>query len=388
MSIHSRMLVMFGVTLVIPIGIAVGNRVDADEPQRGDAVASSAGSSSAERFLLLSNGQILQGVVSEDQAGYRVAQRVGVLKVARKRVEGVFGSVREIYRYKLDQLPERDSEERMKLAHWCLNHQMIPEAREQLSRVVALSPHNQQAQAMLVSIEQAATVAEMRQRDPEVRQTQAERLADERPAALDSNVIRGAQSALRISDSPVIFNLPKPLAVTRAAEFSKYVHPLLQADCAKCHNETYNGAFQLVQYKSRLDHTSDALRANLDATLRQSTPKICPVASSFRAHFVPMAAVPTSGRSSRAPTTAPTRSWKAGSASFAFPSRQVSRRCRAGRGSITTNPRFSRPIGNASAPKYPTPNCRLSKSHASRLLAAQSVRSRVRPVHRSFPSLS
>lgn len=272
MSIHSRILVMFGMTLVLTIGIAVANRVDADEPEQGSRLASSRSAASTERFLLLANGQILRGIVSEDQAQYRLVQRIGVLYFPRKRVEGVFGCVREIYQYKVDQLPERDSEERLKLAHWCLNHQMIPEARYQLSKVVALNPRNQQAQSMIVSIDQAATIAEMRKRDPEVRQTQAERLADERPAALDSAVIRGAQSALKISSSPVIFDLPKPLAVTRATEFAKYVHPLLQAYCAKCHNENYEGAFQLVQYKSRVDQTSDALRANLDATLRLIDP--------------------------------------------------------------------------------------------------------------------
>ena len=161
MSIHSRILVMFGMTLVIPLSIAVGNRVDADEPQRGGASVSNVGSPAVERFLLLSNGQIVQGVVSDNEAQYQVVQRVGVLKFPKKRVEGVSALCREIYQYKLDQLPERDSDERMKLAHWCLNHQMIPEAREQLTKVVALNPKNQQAQAMLVSIEQAATIAAM-----------------------------------------------------------------------------------------------------------------------------------------------------------------------------------------------------------------------------------
>ncbi len=264
---------MFGMTVVIPIGVAVGNRVDADEPQRDGVSVSKVGSPAVERFLLLCNGQIVQGVISDGDVQYQVIQRVGVLKFPKKRVEGVFGSVREIYQYKLEQLPERDSEERMKLAHWCLNRQMIREAREQLTKVVALNPKNGQAQSMLVSIDQAATIAEMRKRDPEVRQTQAERIADERPATLDSSVIRGAQSALRISGSPVIFDLPRPLAITRTTEFAKYVHPLLQAYCAKCHNENHDGAFQLVQYRTRADQTSDALRANLDATLRLVDPE-------------------------------------------------------------------------------------------------------------------
>jgi hypothetical protein len=275
MSIHSRILIAFGMTLVVPLGITVGNRVDADEPPRagGPMAQARAGSSTPERFLLLINGRILQGVVSESETEYQLTQRIGVLKFPRSRVEGVFASIQEIYQYKLQQLPERDSEERMKLAHWCLNHQMTREARDQLSQVVALNPKNQQAQAMLVSIDQASRIAEMRQRDPDVQRTRADRPAGERPATLDSSVIRGAQSALRISDSPVIFDLPRPVAVARTTEFVKYVHPLLQAYCAKCHNENYNGAFQLIQFKSRADQTTDALRANLDATLRLVDPE-------------------------------------------------------------------------------------------------------------------
>src|SRR5262249_18375702 len=49
--------------------------------------------------------------------------------------------------------------------------------------------------------------------------------------------------------------------------------PLLQAYCAKCHDAQYEGEFQLVPIKSRADRTSNALRANLDATLRLVDPK-------------------------------------------------------------------------------------------------------------------
>ena len=58
-----------------------------------------------------------------------------------------------------------------------------------------------------------------------------------------------------------------PLAIKRTEEFTRYVHPLLQAYCAKCHDASYEGGFQLVPMKPR-DRNSDALRANLDATLR------------------------------------------------------------------------------------------------------------------------
>ena len=86
-------------------------------------------------------------------------------------------------------------------------------------------------------------------------------------------MLRNAQRGLGVKDIPVIFDLPLPLAIKRTEEFSRYVHPLLQAYCAKCHDGHYDGEFQLVPIKSRADRTSDALRANLDATLRLIDPK-------------------------------------------------------------------------------------------------------------------
>ena len=54
----------------------------------------------------------------------------------------------------------------------------------------------------------------------------------------------------------------------RFDEFGRYVHPVLQTHCARCHNDRYEGSFQLISFKSKVDRTPAALRANLDATLR------------------------------------------------------------------------------------------------------------------------
>ena len=91
-----------------------------------------------------------------------------------------------------------------------------------------------------------------------------------------------------ISDLPVVFDLPPSLAVKRADEFTRYVHPVLQVYCARCHNESYDGDFRLVQFRTKVDRTKDALRANLDATLklidRENPPRSELLASSLRPH--------------------------------------------------------------------------------------------------------
>jgi hypothetical protein len=270
MSTNNRILVLIGLTLVGSLGWAARDNAGADEPPApasGPALGALR-TPPREQFLLLTDGQTLQGIVSEQESQYTLTQRAGVLKFPKSRVEGAFDSMLDVYQYKVQQLPERDSDERFKLARWCLKVKLKDQAREQLTRVCELNSLNKQAQAMLVSIDQESVRVAQRQRDPEVRQTRADSMTEDRPGTLDSAVINGAANALRINNLPVIFDLPQPLAIKRSQEFVRSVHQVLQLRCTKCHNGEYDGPYQLVPIKSRADRTPDAYRANLDATLR------------------------------------------------------------------------------------------------------------------------
>jgi hypothetical protein len=240
--------------------------------------------------LLLANGRLLQGIISEEGSEYQVTGPVGMMRFPKKAVEGLFNSVREAYQYKLEQLPDRDTDERLKLARWCLSQKLTAEAKEQLVAILQVEPSHGPAKAMLVKLGQEDARAAFQRRDPDVQQTRGAPSPErqERPAALDPGVIGRAQSALGISSMPVIFDLPQATAIKRADEFYRYVHPLLQVHCAKCHNEQYDGPFQLVPIKTRLDRTPNALRHNLDAALalvnRDNPSKSELLTSTLRAH--------------------------------------------------------------------------------------------------------
>jgi hypothetical protein len=242
-------------------------------------------------ILMLDDGRIVSGVISEEESWVIVTQPIGAMRFPKKRVEKIFGSIREVYRYKLERLAENDIDERMKLARWCLRQNMEAEAREQLGAILALSPKHPEAKAMLVSLDQTQARLTMRMRDPEVRQTAAEQVRPsdgDRPGSLDASVIQGAKRGLGISDLPVIFDLPQSQAVKRADEFARYVHPVLQTYCARCHNERFDGEFQLIQIKNKHDRTRETMRANLDATLklidRDNPARSELLASSLRPH--------------------------------------------------------------------------------------------------------
>ena len=210
-------------------------------------------------------------MLSEEENVIVVTQPIGAMRFPKKKVEKVFQSVQEVYKYKLERLAENDFDERLKLARWCLLQNMEAEAREQLNAILELNPKHLEAKAMLVSLDQTQVRLAMRKRDPGVQQTAAEQVrppVEDKPGALDASVINGAKRGMGISDLPVIFDLPPSQAVKRSDEFARYVHEVLQKYCARCHNDRYEGDFQLVQIKNKHDRTKEALRANLDATLR------------------------------------------------------------------------------------------------------------------------
>jgi hypothetical protein len=268
MSTNNRIRVMIGLSVLGSFGWAtVRDHANADEPRDANA-PSAVVSSPPERYLMLTNGQMIKGAVTDEDKEFVVVQRAGPMRFPKQRVAGAFDSMQEAYQYHIQQLPDRDCEERMKLAQWCLNMKLHAEAKEQLEKVLELNSKHPQARSMMFTMEQAAAMAAQRRRDPEVKQTGAEETEANHPGALDSAVIQKAQRQLNISGLPVIFDLPTPLAIRRTQEFTAAVHPLLQVYCARCHDGNSGREFQLVPMKNRADRTQDALRANLDATLR------------------------------------------------------------------------------------------------------------------------
>jgi hypothetical protein len=252
------------------LGLARPSVADPGAPDPTGRTASPAPSSSS-TVLLLNDGRVLEGKLSENESGCLLHIKGNVLPVRKHLVLGAFGSIQEAYRFQADRLPERDPDEQMKLARWCLTNHLTVEAKTHLQAVLALSPKHGPARAMLASIEAAEERAALR--DPGVLRTMAE-VADDRPGELNLGELRPKKlRGLGSPGLPRIFDLPTPLAVRRANEFARSVHPVLQTYCARCHHEQYPGEFQLIEVKTRHDRTPDALRANLDATLRLVDPE-------------------------------------------------------------------------------------------------------------------
>ncbi len=80
----------------------------AEDPSPGDPPAASQAPGRQEKFLLLTDGRMIQGVISRQGSLYVVSQRLGTMRFPKKLVEGSFGSIREAFQHKEEQLPEED----------------------------------------------------------------------------------------------------------------------------------------------------------------------------------------------------------------------------------------------------------------------------------------
>jgi hypothetical protein len=276
------------------LGLAGWTSPPADKAgdEGGKAVEKPAADASKSQLVLLTDGRIIEGVVTEEDGKVVVTSPVGIMRFPEGKVERTFDTIQGIHRYKLEQVPEEDMDEQLKLAQWCLSKHLNAEARGHLDAILKLDPKHARAKAMLTSIGMAeARMAQRQQRDDDVRQAGAEIVEPpptSRPAALDMAVVQGARRGLGLSDLPVIFDLPPSAALKRAQEFQNYVHPVLQSYCAKCHNDRYEGNFQLIEFKRKADRTTDSLRTNLDAALalvdRENPGRSELLASSLRPH--------------------------------------------------------------------------------------------------------
>ncbi|WP_165247480.1 hypothetical protein [Paludisphaera soli] len=232
--------------------------------------AQAAPAAAAEKLVLLLDGRFVKGVVTEDEEEDKVivTQPVGAMTFPAGKIERIFATMAEVHAYKRDQVPDDDMDEQLKLAQWCLANGMPAEAQEHLALILKIDPKHLRATAMKTSITMAeARLAKRQQMDAGVQQAGAE-VVDTSPAALDMAVVLGARRRMGNNDLPLVFDLPPNAALRRFQEFSNYVHPVLQAYCAKCHAERYDGEFQLVHVRNKAEQTPEAVRANLDAALR------------------------------------------------------------------------------------------------------------------------
>ncbi|WZO97649.1 hypothetical protein EP7_004691 [Isosphaeraceae bacterium EP7] len=244
------------------------------------AAAPSSAAAPTEAVVLLTNGLVHRGVLSEDDSGYSLRVRGGTLAFRRRDVERHFPSMQKLYEYKSSLVPHEDPDEVMKLAQWCLHQGLDAEAGENLEAVLAVAPDHSKALAMLTNLRSQAAVRSRKQGqgaapaplDMDLKRTEA-LVPGDAPEPINQQQIRRGLQRMGVTDVPVVLDLPPVQAVRQASDFNQYVHKEMQRLCVGCHNEKYAGSFQMIQVKLGRDYRNPEIsRQNLDAAISLVNP--------------------------------------------------------------------------------------------------------------------
>jgi hypothetical protein len=112
-------------------------------------------SPSSMRVLLFRSGRALEGEITATDTHYVVVRPVGKVEILKSDIELVAGNLDEVYRYKLERINDRDPDEHIRLAQWCLVVNLRERTIEELERAVELAPDSVRAKGLLENLRRA-----------------------------------------------------------------------------------------------------------------------------------------------------------------------------------------------------------------------------------------
>jgi hypothetical protein len=229
------------------------------------------GTAPAGKVLLLHNENVLQGDVDRVGDRYRVRRLFGETWVPASQVLRLCPTLDDAYQYLRGRANLRDPDERLRLANWCREHDLLPQALTEAEAAVQLRPTHAPSVRLLGHLREAVL------RKPDAVK------AGPRP------------------DAPVPH---VDLTADALGQFVTRVQPILMNACACCHTAGRGGKFQLTRsYEVNLANKR-TLQQNLTAVLAQVNlrePQASPLLSkAISAHAGGMSQAPLRNRDARA----------------------------------------------------------------------------------------
>lgn len=114
-----------------------------------------ASDSAPPRLLLLFDGRVIIGDISEVAGGYSVRRAAGSIVVPFDFVRLTATSLSDAYRKQRDSLENPNAEQHLNLARWCFEHRLSEQAVAELEAALKLEPFRAEARELLQVIEAA-----------------------------------------------------------------------------------------------------------------------------------------------------------------------------------------------------------------------------------------
>jgi hypothetical protein len=207
-------------------------------------------------WVLLRNGQVLQGTIHREGDRYRVnLADDGVVVLPRQDIWRIERSLRDLYTFRRQETQRRGGRAHFELSQWCLDHGFFTEAEKHLAIAQRTTADLQAEQVQDLQRRIEVAVSDQRSRTvvPSV---------PIQPVA--ATIVEPAASSSR---TEVTNPRMAPVALQR---FTTRIQPLLVNRCgnATCHGRATQTAFQLARPQRRGPHTARITQRNAVATER------------------------------------------------------------------------------------------------------------------------
>ena len=107
------------------------------------------------QILVLNNGRVVEGRISQSAAGYVVEKATGSMVVPFDQASFAAHNLRDAYTRMHERLRYgATAETHLQTARWCVTHQLYDEARAELRSALVLDEHNREARTMLVRLDE------------------------------------------------------------------------------------------------------------------------------------------------------------------------------------------------------------------------------------------
>lgn len=216
---------------------------------------------SEERCIVLANGNVLRGSVDQVGSVYIIRSGTAEIRAPQKSVEFVCDSLADAYLIKRSRLKADDIESRIRLARWCLKHDLAAEASTEIDHVRSIAPSHQQLDGL------TRWLSVVTNNRPAVSVPAANTNSDNELPAV-SAAAREHSRWSTLPTSKTATELQATPAVTAA--FIHHVQPLLYNACgtAACHGPRSHGRFRLTTPAANTGTQTSAARMNLQMALR------------------------------------------------------------------------------------------------------------------------
>ncbi len=242
----SRSIHCFGAIWLLMANLAIAAETPPATPQQG--------------LLVLTNGSILQGVISREGEKYRIMLPKGELQVRSTEVDFFCHNMSEAYAHRRELRRFATADAHLEMVRWCLQHGLLDHARAELEEARAMEPHLPQLDVLSRQIDYLGRDKSPTNKPPS---TEPARTSPEVPTT---------ESSVRSSEFPQWARV----------EFVRRIQPMLIHSCATggCHCPGSSQKMQVNREALSGIGSPELIQQNLESVFRMvdlSDPEASPL---------------------------------------------------------------------------------------------------------------